>query len=129
MAVTIGIKGYAETVVGEHNTAQAACSGALAVFGTPFMIALMEEAAWKSIAPHLDEGESTVGTRLEVGHTSATPVGMKVWAETEITQVEGKKITLAVKAYDEAGQIGDGVHERFVVSDARFLVKTASKLN
>lgn len=128
MSVTVGLKGRAEAVVNDGNTAQSACSGALPVFGTPFMCALMEEASWKSIAPHLEEGQSTVGTRLEVSHDSATPVGMKVWAESEITQADGKRIVLKVAAYDEKGLIGQGVHERFIVTDERFLAKAARKL-
>ena len=128
MSVTVGLKGRAETVVSDANTAQAACSGALPVFGTPFMCALMEEAAWKSIAPHLEPGQSTVGTRLEVSHDSATPVGMKVWAETEITEVDGKRLVLTVAAFDERGPIGRGTHERFIVTDERFLAKCAKKL-
>lgn len=128
MSVTVGLKGRAETVVNDANTAQAACSGALPVFGTPFMCALMEEAAWKSIAPHLEPGQSTVGTRLEVSHDSATPVGMKVWAETEITEVDGKRLVLTVAAFDERGPIGRGTHERFIVTDERFLAKCAKKL-
>ncbi len=128
MSVTVGLKGRAETVVTDANTAQAACSGALPVFGTPFMCALMEEAAWKSIAPHLEPGQSTVGTRLEVSHDSATPVGMKVWAETEITEVDGKRLVLTVAAFDERGPIGRGTHERFIVTDQRFLAKCAKKL-
>ena len=128
MSVIIGLKGRAETVVSDANTAQAACSGALPVFGTPFMCALMEEAAWKSIAPHLEPGQSTVGTRLNVSHDSATPVGMKVWAESEITQVDGKRLVLNVAAFDERGPIGQGVHERFIITDERFLAKTAKKL-
>ncbi len=127
MSVTVGLKGRAEAVVNDSNTAQSACSGALPVFGTPFMCALMEEAAWKSIAPHLEEGQSTVGTRLEVSHDSATPLGMKVWAESEITQADGKRIVLKVAAYDEKGLIGQGVHERFIVTDERFLAKAARK--
>ena len=110
MSITVGLKGRAETDVNEGNTAQAACSGALPVFGTPFMCALMEEAAWKSIAPHLDVGQSTVGTRLEV------------------TQVDGKRLVLKVAAYDEKGPIGQGTHERFIVTDQRFLAKCAQKL-
>jgi len=94
MSVTVGIKGRAEDVVTEHNTATAACSGALPVFGTPFMCALMEKAAWTSITPHLAEGESTVGTRLNISHLSATPVGAKVWAESEVTAVDGKRLEL-----------------------------------
>ena len=128
MSITVGLKGRAETVVSDSNTAQAACSGALPVFGTPFMCALMEEAAWKSIAPHLEPGQSTVGTRLNVSHDSATPVGMKVWAESEITEIDGKRLVLKVTAFDEKGPIGQGIHERFIVTDERFLAKTARKL-
>lgn len=128
MSVTVGLKGRAETVVTDANTAQAACSGALPVFGTPFMCALMEEAAWKSIAPHLEPGQSTVGTKLDISHDSATPVGMKVWAESEITEVDGKRLVLTVAAFDERGPIGRGTHERFIVTDQRFLAKCAKKL-
>ena len=128
MSVTVGLNGRAETLVNDANTAQAACSGALPVFGTPFMCALMEEAAWKSIAPHLEVGQSTVGTRLNVSHDSATPVGMKVWAESEVTEVDGKRLLLTVTAFDEKGPIGTGIHERFIVTNDRFLSKTAKKL-
>ena len=128
MSVTVGLKGRAETLVCENNTAQAACSGALPVFGTPFMCALMEEAAWTSIAPHLEEGQSTVGTKLNITHDSASPVGIKVWAESEVTAVDGKRIELKVAAYDEKGLIGQGTHERFIVTDDRFLAKTTKKL-
>ena len=128
MSITVGMKGRSETVVNNANTAQAACSGALPVFGTPFMCALMEEAAWKSIAPYLEPGQSTVGTRLNVSHDSATPVGMRVWAESEVTQVDGKRLVLKVAAFDERGPIGQGTHERFIVTDERFLSKTAKKL-
>ena len=128
MSVTVGLKGRAETVVNDSNTAQAACSGALPVFGTPFLCALMEEAAWKSIAPHLEPGQSTVGTKLDITHDSATPVGMKVWAESEVTQADGKRLVLKVAAYDERGPIGQGTHERFIITNERFLAKTANKL-
>lgn len=128
MSVTVGLKGRAETLVSENNTAQAACSGALPVFGTPFMCALMEEAAWTSIAPHLEEGQSTVGTKLNITHDSASPVGIKVWAESEVTVVDGKRIELQVAAYDEKGLIGQGTHERFIITDERFLAKTSKKL-
>ena len=128
MSVTVGLKGRAEAVVNDTNTAQSACSGALPVFGTPFLCALMEEASWKSIAPHLEAGQSTVGTRLNISHDSATPMGMKVWAESEVTEVDGKRLVLKVAAYDEKGPIGQGTHERFIVTDERFLAKTAKKL-
>lgn len=127
MSISIGLKGYAEDVVTSANTAEAACSGALPVFGTPFMCALMEKAAWTSIAPELAPGESTVGTKLDILHCSATPIGMKVWAESEVTEVDGKRIELKVAAYDEAGLIGEGSHQRFIVANERFLAKTARK--
>ena len=128
MPVTVGLKGRAETTVNDTNTAQAACSGALPVFGTPYMCALLEEASWKSIAPHLEAGQSTVGTRLNISHDSATPAGMKVWAESEVTEVDGKRLVLKVSAYDEKGLIGQGTHERFIIADERFLSKAAKKL-
>lgn len=128
MSLEVGVRGRADEIVSKNNTAAAAGSGGLQVFGTPYMVALMEKAAWASIAPHLAEGESTVGTKLNISHVSATPVGMKVWAESEITLVDGKRIELKVAAYDEKGLIGEGTHERFIVTDERFLAKTAKKL-
>ena len=127
MSITVGLKGRAEALVTQANTAEAACSGALPVFGTPFLCALMEEAAWKSIAPHLEAGQSTVGTRLDISHDSATPVGMKVWAESEVTQVDGRRIELKVAAYDEKGPIGQGTHQRFIVQDEKFLARAAAQ--
>jgi predicted thioesterase len=128
MSITIGLKGRAEAVVSEQNTAQTAGSGTLPVFATPYMCALMEKAAWTSLAPYLAPGESTVGTMLNIAHSSASPVGIKVWAESEVTAVDGKRIQLKVAAYDEKGLIGEGTHERFIVTDERFLAKTAKKL-
>jgi len=128
MSITVGMKGRAEAVVNEQNTAIAAGSGTLPVFATPWMCALMEKAAWTAIAPGLSDGESTVGTGLNITHSSATPLGLKVWAESEVTLVDGKRIELNVTAYDEKGLIGKGTHERFIVTDTRFLAKTARKL-
>ena len=128
MSITVGMKGRAEAVVNEQNTAIAAASGTLPVFATPWMCALMEKAAWTAIAPGLSDGESTVGTGLNITHSSATPLGLKVWAESEVTLVDGKRIELNVTAYDEKGLIGKGTHERFIVTDTRFLAKTARKL-
>lgn len=128
MTIAIGLKGRAESVVTEHNTAISAGSGTLPVFATPWMCALMEQAAWTAIAPALAEGESTVGTKLSISHSSATPVGLRVWAESEVTLVEGKRVEFKVAAYDEAGLIGEGTHERFLVTNERFLAKAARKV-
>ena len=128
MPITLGLKGRAETVVTENNTASAVGSGLVPVFATPFMIAIMEHAAVNALLPQLAEDEGSVGTHLDVSHDSATPIGMKVWAEAEVLAVEGKKITFAVAAFDEAGPIGKGTHERFIIKPERFLAKTEAKL-
>ena len=127
MSLTVGSKGKAETVVTETNTAAAVGSGLVPVFATPYMIALLENAAVNAVQASLEEGQGTVGTRLEVTHDAATPVGMKVWAEAELTSLEGKKLTFAVRAFDEAGPIGGGTHERFVITVDRFLAKAGSR--
>ncbi|MBD5085158.1 MAG: thioesterase family protein [Clostridiales bacterium] len=128
MPVEIGMKGRAETVVTQHNTAQAAGSGLVPVFATPWMIALMENAAVQAVQEALASGEGTVGTLLNVTHDAATPVGMKVWTEAELTAVEGRKLTFAVSAYDEAGKIGGGTHERFIIKPDKFLARVQAKL-
>ena len=128
MSVTVGMKFRVEDVVVQENTAISAGSGTLPVFATPFMCALMEKSAWMAIAPALNEGESSVGTKLSISHLSASPVGIKVWAESEVTCVDGKRIEFKVSAGDEKGLIGEGTHERFIVSNERFLAKTAKKL-
>lgn len=128
MAIEIGIKGIAEALVEKEDTAQVVGSGDLLVYATPCMVALMEGAACESIAPLLSEGESSVGISMNVAHTSATPVGMEVRAESEVTAVDGKKITFQIVAYDEAGEIGRATHERFVIKAERFLEKAYDKL-
>ena len=124
-----GLKGRAETVVSPANTADAVGSGLVPVFATPSMIALMEGAAVNAVLPCLAEDEGTVGTLLNVAHSSATPIGMKVWAEATLTAVDGKKLTYEVAAFDEAGEIGRGTHERFVIKPERFLAKAQGKLS
>ena len=128
MSVTVGMKARVEDVVTQDNTAITAGSGTLPVFATPFMCALMEKAAWMAIAPALNAGDSSVGTKLSISHLSATPVGLKVWAESEVTAVDGKRIEFHVTAGDEKGIIGEGTHERFIVTNDRFLAKAAKKL-
>ena len=129
MSIEVGIKGRAETVVVQENTAAAVGSGLVPVFATPYMIALMENAAVNALTPYMEENQGTVGTRLDVSHDSATPIGMKVWANAAVTAVEGKKITFEVTAFDEAGEIGHGIHERFIIKPERFLAKAQGKLD
>ena len=129
MTLEIGLKGRADTLVTENNTASAVGSGLVPVFATPYMIALMENAAVNAVLPALAEDEGTVGTKLNVAHSAATPVGMKVWAEATLTAVEGKKLSFDVVAFDECGEIGRGTHERFVIKPEKFLAKCQAKLN
>ena len=125
----VGLKGKIETVVTENNTAITAGSGNLPVFATPFMTALMEEAAWKAVTPYLEEGQGTVGTLLSITHDAATPVGMKVWAECELIEIDKRRLMFTVEAYDEAGLIGKGRHERFIIQSDKFLARTNQKLS
>ncbi len=123
-----GIKGTKDLVVTDDLTAKAFGSGTLAVYATPAMIALMENTAYESVAPYLEEGCGTVGTSLNVKHVAATPVGMKVTCETELVKIEGRALTFRVMAMDETGVIGEGTHERFIVNNEKFLHKTYEKM-
>lgn len=124
----VGLRGQVTSLVEMQDTAQEVGSGSLKVFATPCMVAMMEGAACEALEGLLPEGQTSVGTRLEIRHTSATPVGLEVRAEAELTAVEGKKLTFQVRAYDEKGEIGSGTHERVLVSEQRFLDKTYEKL-
>ena len=123
-----GITGTQTITVTEDKTAQAMGSGTLPVFATPAMIALMENTAYKSVADELEEGAGTVGTLMNVKHVAASPVGMKITCETELTKVDGRALTFSVKAFDEAGLIGEGEHERFIVYNEKFQAKADAKL-
>lgn len=128
MEITVGMKGEASTLVEREDTAAMVGSGDLLVYATPCMAALMEGTACEAIAPALNEGQTTVGTMLNIEHLSATPVGLEVRAEAEVTAVEGKVITFCLHAFDEAGEIGKGTHQRVIVNSQKFLDKTYGKL-
>ena len=102
----LGIKGTNSVVVTPELTAAAVGSGMLPVYATPSMIALMENTACASVAPYLEEGQGTVGTLLNVKHLSATPVGMEVTCETELVEIDRKRLVFRVEAHDAAGLIG-----------------------
>lgn len=127
MAIEIGIRGRKEYVVTPELTAAAVGSGLLEVYGTPYMIALMEETCHTSVGEFLEEWQGTVGISLNVKHTAATPVGMKVWCESELVEVDGKRLVFKVQTFDEAGPIGEGEHQRFIIDNTRFLEKTNAK--
>jgi len=126
----IGTKGTAELTVTEELLANKVGSGLVAVYATPMMIAGLEGTAAASVADALEPGQTTVGCRMNVSHVAATPAGMKVRFETELTAVSanGKMLTFRVAAYDEKGLIGEGEHERAVVWKERFEQKAQAKL-
>ena len=128
MEITVGMKGEVATLVEREDTAKEVGSGDLLVYATPCMAALMEGAACEAIADCLSENQTTVGTMLCLEHLSATPVGLEVRAEAEVTAVEGKVITFEIQAFDEAGQIGKATHKRVLVNPQKFLEKTYIKL-
>ena len=123
----IGIKGKEEAVVEEKYTAKALGSGGLAVLATPAMIALSEKTALESVKSYLEEGTSTVGTRVDMAHMAATPVGMKVTCETELIEIDRRRLLFKVEVYDEVEKIAEGTHERFIVNNAKFVEKANSK--
>ena len=124
----IGIKGEATEIVDAGKLASAMKSGELAVYATPAMIALMEQAAYRSVAQQLEEGMGTVGVSMNVKHLASTPLGMNVTAQSELTHIDRRKLTFHVEAYDESGKIGEGTHERFIIVNQEFQEKTDSKL-
>ena len=126
--IKVGLKREEHGVSDEAHSARAVGSGLLPVLATPAMLALMEQAAASALEPFLPEGWTSVGISLNVQHTSATPLGMTFRAEAEVTAVDGRKITFVLHAYDEAGEIGHGVHERFVVESEPFLAKAEKKV-
>ena len=128
MDIKVGMTAQVETIAEKEDTAQLVGSGDLLVYATPCMVALMEGAACEAIAAVLKETETTVGTALNIEHISATPVGLEVRAEAEVTAVEGKVITFDVKAFDEAGEIGHGTHKRVIVNPQKFLDRAYNKL-
>jgi predicted thioesterase len=126
-SIGIGLRGEVRTSVTPDKTADAYGSGLVPVFATPAMVGLLEAAAVQALAGHLTESETTVGTWLGVSHLAATPVGEKVRAEAELVAIDGRKLTFAVRAFDEHELIGDGTHNRMIVSRARFLARVRAK--
>ncbi len=122
-----GLTGTADMVVGTSDTAPRVGSGRIAVLATPKMINLMEEAALAAVEHLLPDGKQSLGTHIDVSHVAATPVGMKVTAEAELTAVDGRKLTFFIRARDEMDVIGEGRHERVVVTASSFQARVTEK--
>src|SRR5215470_8850784 len=127
MGLAVGMRGESSLVVADEHTAAHFGAGGVHVFGTPMMIGLMENAAFSAIQPLLPEGQSSVGTRVNVSHLAATPIGMRVTATAELLEVDGRRLVFRVEARDEKELIGEGQHERFIITLDRFLSRIEEK--
>ena len=122
-----GILGHREQMVTPDLTADRIGSGLVQVFATPMLVALMEQTCNESVTPLLEAGQGTVGTHIDISHSAATPVGMKVWCDSELVEVDRRRLVFIVKAFDECGPIGEGRHERFIIDSAKFQAKIDAK--
>ena len=123
-----GITGISEETVTEETVASSMSSGGLPVYATPRMIGMMEYTAWSSVEPYMEEGRGTVGTHLDVSHVSASPLGAHIRIESELIEIDRRRLVFTVKAFDDEGLIGEGTHERFIIDNAKFMERTLSKL-
>ena len=123
----LGIKGKRERVVPYEQTAEYISSGLLPVFATPCMIQFMEETARISVEEYLAEGQSTVGTSVNIKHLASTFVGCKVTCESELIEIDRRRLVFSVKVYDEKELLGEGTHERFIIDNEKFLARLEEK--
>ena len=121
--MNIGLTYTSTTVVDNNNTAKALGSGDMDVFATPAMVALMENAAMNAVAPHLEVGQTTVGTKISTSHIKASALGATITATAVLTAVDGRCLTFEIIARDGENTIGEGTHTRFVVDRERFIAK------
>ena len=122
-ALKVGMTNRFDKVVLEEDTAKSLASGTIEVFSTPMMVAMMECAAKDLIQPYLEEGYSTVGTSLNIKHIAATKVNKRVWAIAELIEIDRKRLTFKIDAFDEDKKIGEGTHERYIIENEKFIAK------
>jgi predicted thioesterase len=123
----VGLKGHQESKVTQEYTAKAMGSGSLEVYATPAMIALMEETAFVSVQEHLEDGCGTVGTKVDIEHVAASPLGMKITCDSVLREIDGRRLVFDLEVIDEKGLIGKGTHERFIIDNEKFQKKTNQK--
>lgn len=126
--LTPGLRAEVQTTVTEADTAARWGSGLVPVFSTPALAGLMESAAVAALHGHLPAGQTTVGGRIDVRHLAATPVGLTVRAAATLTALEGRKLVFHIEAWDEREKVGEAVHERYLIDEARFLTRVQAKL-
>lgn len=125
--IKVGMRNEAREIITEDKTAAVMGSGSLPVYATPAMCCLVEKAAAELAERLLPEGWTTVGGSISIQHKAPTPLNSEVRAEAEVLEVEGRRIAYRVAAYDEAGLIGEGSHERFAVNKEKFMDKAAQR--
>lgn len=124
----VGIKNSLKIKVTDDKTAKVLGSGTLDVFATPAMVALMEQTAAESVTPHLDSGITSVGTKINVEHLSADPVGIEVTCESTLTEIDNRRLTFDITVSDKHGLVGKAYHERFLIKSDSFMTRTNAKL-
>lgn len=122
-----GLSAEVELTVSEIETAAHLGSGSLAVYATPALVALMENAAIRALEGHLPDGQTSVGGQIDVRHLAATPIGMKVRAHAKLVEVQGRKLTFHIQGWDEVEQIGEASHVRYLVDVEKFMAKVVEK--
>lgn len=124
----VGIKHIEKTKVDNTNTAAAVGSGGLDVYSTPAMIGLMEMTCKICAQEYLEDGLGTVGISVSIKHKAATPIGMEVRCECELVEIDRSRLVFKVKCYDELDEIGEGIHERFIIENDKFLANVNAKI-
>lgn len=122
-----GIKKSEEHTITENDTANTVGSGNLQVLATPVMVAWMEHTAMLAVADELPEGWTTVGTELNISHMASTPIGLKVRIEAELIEADKRRLLFSVSAYDDFEKVGEGLHERFIINEEKFMQKASKK--
>lgn len=125
--LTPGLRAEIEITVSEADTAARWGSGLVPVYSTPALVGLMESAAVAALAGHLPAGQTTVGGRIDIRHLAPTPVGMKVRAVAELTEIEGRKLVFKIEAWDEVEKAGEAIHERYIIDEAKFMARVLAK--
>jgi predicted thioesterase len=121
--IPTGVRGKEELIVQFEDTAARYGSGLVEVYATPAMVALMEKTCLTSVLNYLPEGFGTVGVKVDISHSKATPIGMRVTCESTLVEVDRRRLVFEVQARDEQGEIGRGRHERFIIDTKKFMQK------
>jgi fluoroacetyl-CoA thioesterase len=127
VTLALGLVGEITTTVEPSMLASAVGSGLIDVLSTPSMIGLMEGAAVNAVAAQLSDGSVTVGTRVDIRHLAASPLGARIRARAELVEIDGRKLTFRVEAFDEQEKIGEGTHERAIIDPQRLLSRVNQK--